>query len=71
MMWNPIETAPKDGTEIMLWRDDWPCPIFARWDDTWEVPFWLALESVLADIMGEIESPTHWAPYSLPSAQEG
>jgi hypothetical protein len=29
--WMPMDTAPKDGTEILVWRDD--CGIFiARWD---------------------------------------
>jgi len=29
--WISIDTAPKDGTEILAWRDDCGCMI-ARWD---------------------------------------
>jgi hypothetical protein len=30
--WRPIDTAPRDGTRIVLYLPDWPaCPI-ARWE---------------------------------------
>lgn len=65
--WQPIETAPKDGTEIALWRPDWPCPLFAFWDEGLaDQPFWHASEDVLSDIMGEIEEPTHWCAFPEP-----
>ena len=67
--WQPIETAPKDGTEIMLWRGDWPCPIFAYWDDLTDPDrgFWSACESILGDAMdGMVEDPSHWMSFPTP-----
>ena len=29
--WQGIESAPRDGTSILVWRDDWDEPVMARW----------------------------------------
>lgn len=29
--WQPIETAPKDGTPIMVWRHGWYVAVVAKW----------------------------------------
>lgn len=57
MDWQPIETAPKDGTGILGWpivgryNEDMPAPI--AWDDEqWRM---IAAE-------GETAEPTHWMP---------
>ena len=73
--WQPIETAPKDGTEIVglrlrtkqarvcSWRDtrNYYHPVFGRCNtDTW----WM-------DDTGEIFDPTHWQPLPEPPEMEG
>ena len=51
--WQPIETAPKDGTRMLMfwpyWRSD---PVIGQWDGEWYS------ECQLADGPG----PTHWMP---------
>lgn len=63
MDWQPIETAPNDGTHILLWFGPSDAPnaiegIIQGWwfksakqiDDGWET------------IIGFIGEPTHWMP---------
>ena len=72
--WLPIETAPKDGTEILVCRDDWGRRLVcvARWSKNmqgschygemaWSMPGYqgIALEAVSPP-------PIFWMP--LPSA---
>ena len=72
--WLPIESAPKDGTRIMLWNggDE---PVFAHWDTSLEwgkgsrpvndwVSDWLTVDGYDAGA-DRVHSPTHWQP--LPS----
>lgn len=79
-IWYPIETAPKDGTEILAWRDD--CGILlARWDapenflpdseceklgsESAEQYDWFYADFVDGGRLEGSEIPTHWMP--LPS----
>jgi hypothetical protein len=66
MKWKPIETAPKDGTKVLVWSKDY----------TWEgigIAFWgrsnpLNRQAWLGGHCGvdHISQPTHWM--SLPKA---
>ncbi len=62
--WQPIETAPRDGTEVLTFGKHGTSVLF--WDDEYaaekcwrEKSAWLALR----------DEPTHWMP--LPPAPEG
>ena len=62
--WQPIETAPKDGTEIDLWRDG------ERWCNWWWSKghkAWIRKHSypIVTSVMSDPQ-PTHWMP--LPAA---
>ena len=72
MDWQPIETAPKDGTSILLLIEDvaiegyWEVPTYASGKPYWYVP------SVSSHGCGccpsDNEEPTHWMP--LPAKPE-
>jgi hypothetical protein len=82
MTWQPIETAPKDGTPVLVFSPHAPFSdptniIVAKFD-TWrsdpngEYSWWSYCESVLADISGQIEpEPTHWMPLPPPPTEGG
>ena len=64
--WQPIETAPKDGTEVFLWTEEKPNIVVAYWDTYEGSGWWRFSESVLSDIAGEVENATHWMPLPEP-----
>ena len=64
--WQPIETAPRDGTTVLGYlpgrrldedRDD---VVTIYWHDLWGTPGWCITES------GEGVGPTHWMPLPEP-----
>ena len=57
--WQPIEIAPKDGTEILLWYENDGCMDIGYYTEkqTGE-PFWVSnLSETFVDVV-----PTHWMP---------
>ena len=60
--WQPIETAPKDGSEILIYQDG---HVFGH-DfaiGRWVTPgYWSNRNSV-----GEYNRPTHWKPLDSPN----
>ena len=66
MDWRPIESAPKDGTSILLWAmthiDGVGCQLVAWWnrtDENWT--FHVDFEEVLF-----AHSPRYWMPLPAP-----
>lgn len=64
--WQPIETAPKDGTAVMVWASQYHV---ARWERRWSVmlrgeldAWWVAPE---LDV-----KPSHWHPLREPPTLE-
>jgi hypothetical protein len=64
--WQPIETAPKDGTKVLAYTNDgYKYPLICQcvwgdgawWPDVWESP-------------DEPLSPTHWMPLLTPPAMK-
>ena len=62
MEWQSIETAPKDGEEIMICTlyDDGTCSHFeiVRWPDFTD--HWIGLQDIC------LSDPTHWMPLPEP-----
>ena len=52
-MWQPIETAPRNGTQVLLWNPDNP---YGEWPlmGEWSFPGWRI------HFDGQRICPTHW-----------
>lgn len=61
--WQPIETAPKDGTQILAFCD----PLIGQMVLFWDTPYWREK----ANMLGLKNEPTHWKPLHNPPAKEG
>lgn len=68
MEWQPIETAPKDGTDFLLYEGD---TTRKQWRGSWFAESWVCSASsddhTVAWMMRI--KPTHWMP--LPPAPNG
>jgi hypothetical protein len=69
--WQPIETAPKDGTPILITRptkfkveEGWHV---VRWED--DEDWWVCHDGKF-DTMLRGNEPTHWQPLPAPPATE-
>ena len=74
--WRPIETAPKDGTHILLYYPERDCCIGGSYveitDGDWETGYKRWMEWQVDDelyVGDEGYSPTHWMP--LPTPPQG
>lgn len=68
--WQPIETAPKDGTKVLAWADNpcWSEPAIAFWgrSNPLNMAEWLGGHCSIR----HIDQPTHWMPLPPPPQVE-
>lgn len=63
--WRPIETAPKDGTAILAWNEDYIS--IALWNKACKQ--WADLtDQGIGDECAYTDNPTHWMPLPAPPA---
>lgn len=66
-LWQPIETAPKDGTWMIIFVADSPLyanPFMARWDKRPGGGWWAGFDGYGEDDL--VRAPTHWMPLPEP-----
>lgn len=65
MNWQPIETAPKDGRQILAWDgNEAMCVEFTTWVDG--TCFWEFAHGKDGHVYGAGEILTHWMPLPPP-----
>ena len=74
--WQPIETAPRDGRDVLVMRDIWPGTESGRAEEcnghntyvaAWWGSEWVCYMDQVQDPRCPIE-PTHWMPLPFPPA---
>ena len=69
--WQPIETAPKDGTQVLLLAKGPPeCPRF-QVQGAFIRRYTMPIRGVWESVGRTIETPTHWMPLPTLPKQEG
>lgn len=81
MDWQPIETAPRDGTYIFVWAPGFMWPEVVQYlpydpetaEDAGEPGYWTYAEDILANATDSPEADTwsHWAEILSPTAAPG
>lgn len=69
--WQPIETAPKDGTRILLGGGKMFCEALEDWvtaplSAQWEHSYWLVGGTESGYVCLGVDDPTHWMPLPAP-----
>lgn len=65
MDWQPIETAPRDGTEVLVGSPVVGVTI-AKYDATWAHPYWNFDTQELCPWPCEVPKVTDWMPLPEP-----
>lgn len=66
--WQPIETAPRDGENILLWSPVWEMSFGVQigyWDERWN------FAEMFLDPDDDEGQPTHWLSLPTPPQTEG
>lgn len=66
--WQPIETAPKDGTEVWAFNGE---QARMRWIEGPGYALWVWVDELLEDADPSPDQPTHWQPIPAAPKQEG
>jgi len=67
MEWQPIETAPKDGTEIWAYNGEQVRMHWITWEHEGESGgMWQYADEILSDVAPDCWQPTHWMPLPEP-----
>lgn len=64
--WQPINTAPKNGTSIWAYQDQNHHQCIMHWIEGDGYSLWVYTDEVLTDVEPSPKQPTHWMP--LPNA---
>jgi len=65
--WQPIDTAPKDGTHFLVWEPDAAPNIAVAYYVSLEgMTFFAYADDVLSDAMPDGPEATHWQPLLQP-----
>lgn len=66
LAWRPIETAPKDGTEIWAFNREQGR---MKWISGRGFALWVWVDDLLSDVDPSPDSPTHWMPLPGPPVE--
>lgn len=67
MNWQPIETAPKDGTEIWAYNGEQARMYWAEGHgENFDYALWVWSDDLLSDVDPSPDQPTYWMPLPAP-----
>lgn len=75
MEWQPIETAPKDGTAILVFPPSSSAmqASIAKWDEdkyaNKPIPYWRRMDALGKKTFSRSLPPTHWMPLPPPPSE--
>lgn len=64
--WQPIESAPTDGTLVLLWERTWTAPFVGQWGRLFSQLGWVMRPH--ASLAGD--APTHWMHLPPPPKEQ-